>query len=94
MKPTLGRIVRFVAWSPVGEHQAAMITKVWSDTCVNVTVFPPVGFPYVASSVTFNADGTSANTWHWPPREPVGTVTVVQGNTISALVSPAPGENR
>jgi hypothetical protein len=35
--PSIGRIVHFVQ---NGVHYAALIVKVWSDTCVNLQVFP------------------------------------------------------
>jgi len=39
--PSIGRIVRYVlADGPQkGESRAAMIVRVWSDTCVNLLVF-------------------------------------------------------
>lgn len=74
MKPTVGRIVHFYTkdvgfWgNGVGEGPyAAIVTRVWSDNCVNLTVFPDCGNPYTLSSVTNKVDDW--NWWAWPPRE-------------------------
>lgn len=37
MKPSIGRIVHFVQG---GVHFAAIVTKVWTDVCVNLYVLP------------------------------------------------------
>lgn len=79
MKPSVGRIVHFVQ---NGVHHPALILKVWTDTCVNLRVFPNGSDPItpgaldshdVAHSVT-QSEPTSccghANdwSWHWPER--------------------------
>lgn len=72
-KPSLGRIVLFRSHESNGatEHPA-IITRVWSDTCVNLTVFPDYSAsPVLKSSVGFNddmEDKTVGNAWRWPPR--------------------------
>lgn len=45
IKPTVGRIVWFFEWKDGirQPEQAAIITAVWSDTLINVNVFPTVG---------------------------------------------------
>jgi len=48
IKPTVGRVVWF--WQgrpayPEQQPQAAMIARVWSDTCVNLAIFDPNGNP-------------------------------------------------
>jgi hypothetical protein len=71
-KPSLGRIVLFRAEHSNGatEHPA-IITRVWSDTCVNLTVFPDYAAPVAKSSVAFSDDVDNPNglyAWRWPPR--------------------------
>lgn len=71
-KPSVGRIVLFrsVESNAQKEH-AAIITRVFSDTCVNLTVFPDYGSPLVKSSVFQNESlegGDQSNAWRWPPR--------------------------
>jgi hypothetical protein len=77
MKPTIGRIVHF--------HQnnlcyAAIIVRVWSDSCVNIHVFPtgsdePVpgainSVTRVATSVNFDDNVHPKDwSWHWPKQE-------------------------
>jgi hypothetical protein len=77
MKPTIGRIVHFVNPFGIGsEIFPAIITHVWSETCVNLHVFydgpngdvPEDASPFV-SSVLFDQHGVpSQRTWHWPPK--------------------------
>ncbi len=71
MKPSLGRIVLFRSELSNGalEHPA-IITRVWSDTCVNLTVFLDFGAPSLKTSVTFDeSEAPSAQySWRWPPR--------------------------
>lgn len=73
--PSIGRIVHYRPEAAGAEVRPAVITKVWSDTCVNLHVFGgllagPDGtvetqgnFP---ASVTESE--TSARSWFWPPR--------------------------
>jgi hypothetical protein len=78
-KPSIGRIVHFVQNRV---HYAAIILKVWSDTCVNLQVFPNGSDEIVpgatdkdsrAYSVTYKAISPALRrasdyewTWHWP----------------------------
>lgn len=48
IKPTVGRVVWFWIEKPASEHvqpQAAIVARVWSDNCVNLTIFAPDGVP-------------------------------------------------
>lgn len=71
-KPSIGRIVIFKgeAANGVTEHPA-VITRVWSDTCVNLTVFFDAKAPEVRTSVT-RTDTTKIDSgtwgWEWPVR--------------------------
>ena len=71
-KPSIGRIVLFRSAPSNGtvEHPA-IITRVWSDTCVNLTVFQDFGEPILKTSVNQNESLDGANqelAWRWPPR--------------------------
>jgi hypothetical protein len=83
MRPTIGRIVHFVNdFANVQElqhHVPAIITRVWSDTCVNLRVFydgtndAPEGSSEWKTSVIYQEPGTprinpDPRTWHWPER--------------------------
>lgn len=70
--PTTGRIVHYVAYgTPNGEfkpeHRAAIVTQVWSDTCVNLCVLNPTGM-FFNTSVVKGATEDTPGTWHWPER--------------------------
>lgn len=68
MKPTLGRIIRFV--EPTGIERAAIVTLVHEDGTINVTVFRANGDTYGASKIPEDANiKPRGNSWHWPPRE-------------------------
>lgn len=65
MKPSIGRIVHFV--DAEGEHCAAIITRVWSDDCVNLIYFHDTGsMPYTSSVQDETA--TKQCSWHWPEK--------------------------
>lgn len=71
-KPSIGRIVLFRAEPSNGtvEHPA-IINRVWTDTYVNLLVFPDCGQPVVKTSVLFDDDADlskNACAWRWPPR--------------------------
>jgi hypothetical protein len=71
-QPSVGRIVLFRSEHSNGatEHPA-LINRVWSDTCVNLVVFPDCGVPMNKTSVVLNEDTTEGNqtyAWRWPPR--------------------------
>lgn len=86
MTPTIGRIV---IYQPTAEDKGqsssqegfpAIITRVWSDTCVNLMVFRDFDTPITVTSVDRmlepviggNAEQaeqlSSPRTWRWPPR--------------------------
>lgn len=73
-RPTVGRIVNFVQ---NGVTYAAMIVKVWSNTCVNLLVFPngsdvitpgAVDYQGIAHSVCLKEPVNTEWSWHWPER--------------------------
>lgn len=69
MTPSVGRIVHFIP-APGADCQAAIVTKVWSPTGINVRVFAPGGgtdpaFTSVVESPDRDQPGFS---WHWPER--------------------------
>jgi hypothetical protein len=70
-KPSPGRIVLVsdAEHNGVTEHPA-IITRVWSDTCINVTVFPDCWAPFCKTSVEKSEDESreQKDTWRWPPR--------------------------
>jgi hypothetical protein len=60
--PTIGRIVHVLGISSNGAIvHPAMITRVWSETTVNLTVLPDCGDPKCFTSVGLCADETTAN---------------------------------
>lgn len=67
MKPSIGRIVIYRGIDSNGslEHPA-IITRVWSDTCVNLTVFPDNGEVIVKTSVNLDQDKIQSHGWAWP----------------------------
>ena len=75
MKPSVGRIVHFHTTNKdrqsngvgVGPYPA-IITRVWSDSCVNVKVLPDCAPPFDSTSVCLEESAGSA-WWSWPPRE-------------------------
>lgn len=76
MKPTVGRIVHFHPNQHDGlyknnsaEFHAAIVTQAWSETCVNMIVFPAYGPPEVRTSVTYGNSASANSYWAWPPRE-------------------------
>ncbi len=90
MKPTIGRIVHLVQEKPAQfqakdgpkllVHLPAIITAVWSDTCVNLMVFTDgsnseadgTNFrccKWVTSATLGASENPQPRTWHWPERE-------------------------
>jgi hypothetical protein len=58
MKPTVGRIVLVFCdprYNNGAEEAPAVVTRVWSDTMINVHVLPDSGALYVKTSVTLHA---------------------------------------
>lgn len=69
MKPSLGRIVLVRNFAKPGNESPAMITRVWNDSCINVTVFPDCQLPFVLTSVVRDDNMDTPNmAWRWPPR--------------------------
>ena len=70
-KPSLGRIVLFRGqFSNSANEHPAIITRVWSDTTVNLTVFLDASTAVVKTSVVLDEDMNSGAqySWRWPPR--------------------------
>lgn len=85
MKPSIGRIVHVnIGTLDTPEWRAALITRVWSDTCVQVTLFldlfndSPERYPALTQPCievhggTYHArslsEGEDILNWCWPPR--------------------------
>ena len=69
-KPSIGRIVihRGIESNFTKDHPA-IINRVWSDTCVNLTVFPDCGAPQSQTSqVEIDPTDAEGRGWFWPPR--------------------------
>jgi hypothetical protein len=75
MKPTIGRIVHFHHTD--GRVLAAIVTAVYSDTHVALTVFQPGAAPGYATEGTDpkspvaripHAEEPTPGHWTWPPR--------------------------
>lgn len=67
MKPSIGRIVIFIGKESNSSFEhPAIITRVWSDDCVNLTVFLDNTAPMVFTSITQN-EGAQYR-WKWPER--------------------------
>lgn len=74
MKPSIGRIVHYVSQFN-GNHVAAIVVRVWSDTCVNLRVFydgtndAPDGESEWHTSRTLDESADpQKGTWHWPEK--------------------------
>lgn len=70
-KPSVGRVVHFYKTESdagANQMQAAVITKVWSDECVNLYIMPADGGSgYGQTSVMFS-ETPRVYSWCWPPR--------------------------
>lgn len=69
--PTVGRIVHFWAPDGVANPLAAIIVRVHSDTCVNLSVFDDGTARYTAGGVNSAVKRTAAaepGAWDWPAR--------------------------
>ena len=72
--PSVARIVHFVL--PNGEHRPAVIVRVWSEVCVNLSVFTDgendaaygQGADTVWETSRLLDPGATPGTWHWPER--------------------------
>jgi hypothetical protein len=66
-KPGIGRIVHFV--SSGGIHHASLITRVKSDTEVDLNVFTAGEDGSVSETgCLFDGAGLVVGSWHWPER--------------------------
>lgn len=73
--PTVGRVVRYVAYGtpggefPAGVHRAAIVTEVHSpgepDSVLSLCVLNPTGM-FFNVGVPFDPSGAKPGTWHWP----------------------------
>lgn len=63
LAPTVSRIVHYTDTN--GVDTAAIVTKVWSDTTVNLTLFPDY-HTADALRVESVSEGSGPGTWHWP----------------------------
>lgn len=63
IKPTIGRVVWYhpVDADPEITHPA-IVTHVWSDTCVNLAIFASNGKPYAETSVFLYQGGDNRPT--------------------------------
>lgn len=72
MTPTIGRSVHYHLpdHDPRSRYEGdvlpATVTRVWSDTCVNLKVICEAG-DFLATSVVFDESGAPGH-WSWPPR--------------------------
>lgn len=73
MRPTVGRIVHFRSENPDqvsngADLAPAIITRVWSDTCVTLTVFRDGETPIAVTSVDYSESYGQGlpPSWHWP----------------------------
>lgn len=66
-QPTIGRIVHYHD-GDVSPY-AAIITQVWSDTCVNLAVFTHEGHTFPVTSCLHPEGGGIGQYWDWPARE-------------------------
>ena len=70
MKPSKGRVILFVSYESA--KCVGIITRVWSDTCVNVAGWDEGNTPVALTSLTYLESGAEAapmaGTWSWPPR--------------------------
>ena len=64
MKPSLGRIVLFRSMD--GVEYPSIITRVWSDTCVNLMVFSSESSSF--TSIVQDEEMKQTQGWRWPPR--------------------------
>jgi hypothetical protein len=72
MKPSIGRIVHYTTdVDDTRAHYAAIVTHVWSDTHVNLFVFPQGSSHDGAHSgvKTWVLFDSGTYSWHWPERE-------------------------
>jgi hypothetical protein len=70
-RPTIGRIVlvNLPAGGDARTFAPGIITRVWSDTAINVSVFRD-GDAHVSpyTSLVYDEHGHTLHSWSWPPR--------------------------
>jgi len=90
-KPSVGRIVHYFP-QPDSEPAAAIITRVWSDTCVNLHVFSDgCDQPNEdLTSISLAQDPDRPCVWKWPNRT-AGAEQVLQA-TARLLSAPGAGQ--
>lgn len=74
-KPSIGRVVHYVAYGtpggefPAGVCRAAIITEVVSavSTHVGLFIMNPTGL-FFPSGVPYDDEGKKPGSWHWPER--------------------------
>lgn len=71
IKPTIGRVVWYHPEPNMEQPNAALVSHVWSDTCVNLSCFDANGSHYIATSVPLVQDEDSQrprlNYCEWMP---------------------------
>lgn len=73
-KPSQGRVVLVTTPGRTingQDRHAALITQVWPNDMINVTIFPGSGPPESIGSIHYAAQPDplgSQTTWMWPPR--------------------------
>ena len=69
-KPSVGRVVIFKGEDSNGaEEHPAIITRVWNDDCVNLTVLFDAKTPESRTSVQIEGVAPQgATNWSWPAR--------------------------
>jgi len=68
--PSLGRIVihRGISSNGAKDHPA-IVNRVFTPECVNLTVFPDCGSPVsITSQIAIDPTNQLAIGWFWPPR--------------------------
>jgi hypothetical protein len=70
-KPTVGRIVHYVPLAGERSHNhtqcfAALVTHVWSDTCVSLAVFNENGAPLHAKTSIMLTEVAQPGQCEWP----------------------------
>lgn len=84
--PTVGRVVLFD--SPVqsdtgasGGPVPALITRIWSNDCVNLQVMRDAVGPVAVTSVLYSEEPNGSRRWHWMPYQKA----VAAGEAVATL---------
>lgn len=86
MKPTIGRIVLYRGVTSNGaEEHPAIVTRVWSDICVNLHVLLDNATPVSKTSVVQDEEMKQPQGWRWPPRDDAQNKTLTQGTPASDI---------